>query len=107
MSSGLCDYLNLGFVCAGDGFLRLGQQVTKQWPCRKCNTAAFLEKSFRAAKERRKDLSCPCCGPGLSDDEVWSGAMKVANECNPKEAINSLFNLSRQHQPRPGRFKAE
>jgi hypothetical protein len=103
----LCDYLNLGFACDGDGFLRLGEQIMKQWPCPKCNTAAFLEKSFRAAKDRRKDLSCPCCGPGLSDDEVWSNALKVANECNPKATTSTLFKLARMHLVQQGHFKAE
>jgi hypothetical protein len=100
----LCDYLNLGFACDGAGYLRLGEQIMKQWPCPKCNTFAFLEKSFRAAKDRRKDMTCPCCGPGLSYDEVLSSAIKVAHECNPKATTTALFKLSRVHQ---SQFKAE
>jgi hypothetical protein len=100
-----CDYQNLGFACDGAGYLRLGEQIMKEWPCPKCNTAAFLEKSFRAAKDRLpKDVVCPCCGPGLSYDEVWSSAMKVARECNPEATTVALLGLSRPHQ---GQFKAE
>jgi hypothetical protein len=100
-----CDYQNLGFACDGSGYLRLGQQITGEWPCPNCNTAAFLEKSFRAAQDRRpKQLACPCCGPGLSYDEVWSSALKVARECNPQAATVALRRLSHPHQ---GRFKAE
>jgi hypothetical protein len=100
-----CAYENLGFACDGDGYLRLGEQILKEWPCPRCNTAAFLEKSFRAAKDRLpKDAACPCCGPGLSYDEVWSSALKVARECNPKAAAAALFRLSRAHQ---SQFKAE
>jgi hypothetical protein len=102
-----CDYRNLGFACDGAGYLRLGQQIVKEWPCPKCNTAAFLEKSFRAAKDRLpkdKDLACPCCGPGLSYDEIWTSALKAARECNPRATNTVLFRLSRSHQ---GSFKAE
>jgi hypothetical protein len=104
-----CDYQNLGFACDGAGYLRLGQQTVNQWPCPKCNTSAFLEKSFRAARDRQpgdvaRDVDCPCCGPGLSYDEVWSSAIKVARECNPQAATVALFRLSRPHQ---GQFKAE
>jgi hypothetical protein len=100
-----CDYQNLGFACDGSEYLRLGQQVVSEWPCPKCNTAAFLEKSFRAAKDRLpKDVACPCCGPGLSYDEIWSSALKAARECNPRATSTALFRLSRNHE---GRFKAE
>jgi hypothetical protein len=100
-----CDYQSLGFACDGSGFLRLGEQAVSEWPCPKCNTTAFLEKSFRAAKDRLpKDVACPCCGPGLSYDEVWSSALKVARECNLRAATNALFRLSRTHQ---APFKAE
>jgi hypothetical protein len=100
-----CDYQNLGFACDGAGYLHLGQQVVNEWPCPKCNTAAFLEKSFRAAKDRLPtDVACPCCGPGLNYDEVWSSAIKVARECNPAATTATLFRLSRTHQ---GQFKAE
>jgi hypothetical protein len=100
-----CDYQNFGFACDGSGYLRLGQQIMKEWPCPKCNTATFLEKSFRAAKDRLpKDVDCPCCGPGLSYDEVWSSAIKVARYGNPRATTIALFKLSRAHQ---GQLKAE
>ena len=100
-----CEYQKLGFTCDGSGYLGLGQQTMKQWPCPKCNTAAFLEKSFRAAKDRLpKDFACPCCGPGLSYDEIWSSAVKAARECNPMATTVALFRLSRTHK---GQFRAE
>jgi hypothetical protein len=101
----LCGYENLGFACDGAGYLRLGAQDMKQWPCPNCNTAAFLQKSFRAAKDRQpKNAACFCCGPGLSYDEVWSSALKVARACNAKAADAALFQLSRNHA---GPFRAE
>jgi hypothetical protein len=93
-----CDYENLGFACDGDGYLRLGAQHTRQWPCPKCNTAAFLQKSFRAANERLTSMApCICCGPGLSHDEVWSSAIKVARACNPAAADAALLELALSH----------
>jgi hypothetical protein len=93
-----CDYKNLGFACDSDGYLRLGAQNAKQWPCPNCNTAAFLQKSFRAANERLPNKAlCICCGPGLSYDEVLSSAIKIARACNPTAADAALLELSPSH----------
>jgi hypothetical protein len=100
-----CEYQNLGFMCDGAGYLRLGEQNTKEWPCPKCNTATFLDKSLRAAKDREpRAVSCPCCGPGLTYDHVWSSAVKVARECNWKATEAVLSRLSRSHG---SQFKTE
>lgn len=93
-----CGYKNLSFECDNGGYLRLGAQRARQWPCPNCNTAAFLQKSFRAANERVPSQAiCICCGPGLSYDEVWSSAIKVARACNPAAADAALLKLPLSH----------
>jgi hypothetical protein len=102
-----CGYTALNFVCNGSGYLTLGLQADTDYPCPGCNTKTYLEKSYRAAEDRRKDdKTCLCCGPGLSYDAIWSTAVKTAYACNPDvtEATIELFSAAHR---RPTNFRAD
>ncbi|MEH2470645.1 hypothetical protein V1281_000113 [Nitrobacteraceae bacterium AZCC 2161] len=61
-----CTFKALEFACNGNGYLALESLAATAYPCPNCNTIAYLEKSFRASRDRQRETAaCVCCGPGF------------------------------------------
>jgi hypothetical protein len=91
-----CTFKALEFACNGNGYLALESLAATAYPCPNCNTIAYLEKSFRASRDRQRETAaCVCCGPGLSYDAIWSMAVKTARACSRGIADETIERLKK------------
>jgi hypothetical protein len=63
-----CAFEAAGWSCRSTGFLWFTEVRTgdeRLYPCPRCNSGLFLEKSAQRASAESAQPPCACCGPGV------------------------------------------
>ncbi|WP_196160879.1 hypothetical protein [Reinekea sp. G2M2-21] len=85
----MCDFLENGFMCRGDGFT---QEVGEPYnindivdPCPKCNTKLFLEEAKITSEVLAKDCS------GKTGDKAWLASIQKAKQFLTEAELTALL----------------